>query len=80
MTLYTELTRRAQVHGGVAEEAWASAQAQLKAAVVGTESSRQKGCPRLAFVGLAGGGYIRGLTSLKTGQISKKCPACLACL
>ena len=71
MTLYTELTRLALAHGGVAEEAWAAAGAQLKAAGVGTESSRQKGCPGSAFVGLASGGYIRGLTSLRTGQISE---------
>lgn len=61
MTLYTSITKSALTSALTdADSAWESGKAWAARHGLGTESSRNKGCPRATFVSLARHGYITG--------------------
>lgn len=61
MTLYEQITSFALASGHHdASEAWEEGKREAAARSLGTESSRDKGCPRSAFISLAEHGYIAG--------------------
>ncbi|CAM3997855.1 hypothetical protein DEMA109039_03060 [Deinococcus marmoris] len=63
MTLYSHLTELALTHAVPPAQAWENSVQILGAQGIGTASSRGKGCPKAAFVGLAEHGYVRGFTA-----------------
>ncbi|MFK7601250.1 DUF6979 family protein [Deinococcus sp. SM5_A1] len=63
MTMYSDMTGLALEQRTSPQQAWENAVQTLAAQGTGTASSRGKGCPKAAFVGLAEHGYIRGCTA-----------------
>lgn len=62
--LYAHLTELALTHTTSPLQAWENAVQTLAAQGIGTASSRAKGCPKAAFVGLAEHGYVHGFAAL----------------
>lgn len=63
MTPYFTMTELALTHRTSPRQAWEAAVLKMTEQGLGTESSRAKGCPKAAFVGLAEHGYIRGFAA-----------------
>lgn len=63
MTTYSRLTELALTHTTTPLQAWEKAVQTLASQGVGTQSSRGKGCPKAAFVGLAEHGFVRGFAA-----------------
>ncbi|QLG09490.1 hypothetical protein HLB42_00960 [Deinococcus sp. D7000] len=69
--LYARLTKLALNHSHLSEEAWSAAVQILAEQGVGTASSRAKGCPRAAFIGLASHGFINGFSARSPGPLNQ---------
>lgn len=69
--LYARLTELALTHAVPPARAWENAVQILGAQGIGTASSRAKGCPKAAFVGLAEHGYVRGFTASSDKPLRK---------
>ena len=69
MTLYRQMTKYA-LHSpyGDAESAWEWAKQEAAAQGLGTPSTRNKGCPKAAFVGLCSLGHVYGMSGKSGGN------------